>query len=153
MFVLVLLIGEAFVPGLVLGSLAIGAIAGGLTCLMVDAWEYQVLAASAGSLLSLMFLRPVAMRHWFSGASVATGVDALPGRTVRMTESINPSTGRGRGRLDGDDWLVELPHDWPGQRESGQAGLNDAQDLKPGDELLVVRVESNVLIVVPNTPQ
>lgn len=153
MFVLVLLIGEAFLPGLVLGSLAIGAVAGGLTSVMTEFWEYQVVAASVGSLLSLLFLRPVAMRTWFSGESVATGVDALPGRMVRLTEVFNPATGRGRGRVDGDDWLVELPSDWPGQRESGQTGLNDAADLQVGDELRIIKVESNVLIVIPHTPQ
>ena len=60
--VLVLLIGEAFVPGLVLGSLAVGALAGGLTSLITEWWEYQFVAASAGALLSLVFLRPIAMR-------------------------------------------------------------------------------------------
>ena len=80
-----LLIGEAFAPGLVLGSLAIGAFAGGLASMFTDWWEYQFVAASLGAVLSLLFLRPLAMRVWFSGDSVATGVDALPGRTVRMT--------------------------------------------------------------------
>ena len=36
LIVLVLLIGEAFVPGLVLGSLAVGALAGGLASLVTD---------------------------------------------------------------------------------------------------------------------
>ena len=73
---LMLLIGEAFVPGLVLGSLAVGAFAGGLASMFTDWWEYQFVAASAGAVLSLVFLRPLAMRVWFSGDSVATGVDA-----------------------------------------------------------------------------
>ena len=40
LIVLVLLIGEAFVPGLVLGSLAVGALAGGLASIVTDWWEY-----------------------------------------------------------------------------------------------------------------
>ena len=148
---LVLLIGEAFVPGLVLGSLAIGAITGGLASVMTDFWEYQLIAASAGSLVSLVFLRPIAMRTWFSGESVATGVDALPGRTVRITSAFDPSTGRGRGRVDGDDWLIEFPQNWTGRRAEGQVNLNDSMDHKVGDELEILRVDSNVLIVVPVT--
>ena len=97
LIVLVLLIGEAFVPGLVLGSLAVGALAGGLASLVTDWWEYQFVAASAGAVLSLLFLRPLAMRKWFSGESVGTGIDALPGRSVRVTVPFDPQTGRGRG--------------------------------------------------------
>ena len=93
--VLVLLIGEAFVPGLVLGSLAVGALAGALASLITDWWEYQFVAASVGSVMSLLFLRPLAMRKWFSGDSVATGVDALPGRTIRVTEAFDPRSGQG----------------------------------------------------------
>lgn len=149
--VLLLLIGEAFVPGLVLGSLAVGAVAGGIASLLTDWWEYQFVAASAGSVLSLLFLRPLAMRQWFSGASVATGVDALPGRTVRVTAPFDAQTGRGRGRVDGDDWLIEFPADWTGRRDEGRAALNAPDHYSVGDELQIVRVESNVLIVEPLT--
>ena len=146
---LMLIIGEAFVPGLVLGSLAIGAFAGGLASMFTDWWESQCVAASAGAVLSLLFLRPLAMRVWFSGASVATGVDALPGRTVRMTLAINPQSGRGRGRIDGDDWLIEFNPNWKGTRSEGEASINDPSDYAVGDQLRVVAVESNVLIVEP----
>ena len=147
--VLALLIGEAFVPGLVLGSLALGALAGGVASALTDSWEFQFVAASAGAVLSLLFLRPIAMRTWFSGTSVATGVDALPGRLVRVTEAIDVRTGRGRGRIDGDDWLIELPRDWVGRRDEGEAALNDPSNIAIGDQLEVVRTESNVLIVIP----
>ena len=146
---LMLLIGEAFVPGLVLGSLAVGAFAGGLATVFTDWWEYQFIAASAGALLSLLFLRPLAMRAWFSGDSVSTGVDALPGRTVRMTLTIDPHSGRGRGRIDGDDWLIEFPSDWKGVRAEGAASTNDPTNFAVGDQLRIVSVESNVLIVEP----
>ena len=149
LIVLALLIGEAFVPGLVLGSLAVGALAGGLTSLLIDAWEYQFVAASIGALLSLVFLRPLAMRKWFSGESVGTGVDALPGRMVRVTQAFDAQTGRGRGRIDGDDWLIEFPQDWSGRRDEGAAGLNDPRNIAVGDLLEVVRAASNVLIVIP----
>lgn len=149
--VLALLIGEAFVPGLVLGSLAVGALAGMVASLLTDSWEFQFVAASAGAVLSLLFLRPIAMRKWFSGDSVATGVDALPGRMVRVTAPFDVRTGRGRGRIDGDDWLIEFPRDWVGRRDEGEAGLNDPADISIGDQLQVVRTESNVLIVIPPT--
>jgi len=99
--------------------------------------------------LSLLFLRPLAMRKWFSGESVATGVDALPGRLIRVTEAFDARSGRGRGRVDGDDWLIEFPQDWIGHRDEGEAGLNNPADISVGDMLEVVRAESNVLIVIP----
>lgn len=149
LIVLALLIGEAFLPGLVLGSLAVGALAGGLASLLTEAWEVQFVAASAGAVLSLVFLRPLAMKKWFSGESVGTGVDALPGRMVRVTQAFDARTGRGRGRVDGDDWLLEFPQDWSGRRDEGEASLNDPRDIAVGDLLQVVRAESNVLIVIP----
>ena len=91
------------------------------------------------------------MRKWFSGDSVATGVDALPGRTIRVTEAFDPQSGRGRGRIDGDDWLIQFPKDWVGRRGSGEAGLNDPTNIAVGDHLEVVRAESNVLIVIPHS--
>ena len=54
LIVLALLIGEAFVPGLVLGSLAVGAFAGGLASLVTDAWEYQFVAASIGGIMQFI---------------------------------------------------------------------------------------------------
>jgi membrane protein implicated in regulation of membrane protease activity len=149
LIVLVLLIGEAFVPGLVLGSLAVGAAAGGVASMITESWEYQFVWASVGSLLSLVFLRPLAMRKWFSGDSVATGVDALPGREVRVTDAFDVKTGRGRGRIDGDDWLIEFPEDWSGRRDEGQTALNSPGQYAVGDRLEILRVESNVLIVIP----
>ena len=89
------------------------------------------------------------MRTWFSGESVGTGIDALPGRLVRVTAPFDPQTGRGRGRVDGDDWLIEFPRDWAGHRAEGAAGLNDPRNVTVGDLLEVVRAESNVLIVIP----
>lgn len=149
LIVLLLMIGEAVVPGLVLGSLAIGALAGGLSSAFTDVWEIQFVAASVGSIVALVFLRPLAMRKWFSGDSVASGVDALPGRRVRVTAPFDPRTGRGRGRIDGDDWLIEFPAHWQGQRIEGGTSLNNSADCNIGDELEVLRVESNVLVVQP----
>jgi len=146
---LVLMIGEAFLPGLVLGSLAVGALAGGLSSAFTDWWEIQFVAASVGTLVALVFLRPLAMKKWFSGESVATGIDALPGRRVRITSPIESGSRRGRGSVDGDDWLIEFPEDWSGQRIDGVASLNDPAQHVVGDELEVLRVESNVLVVVP----
>ena len=51
---LLLMIGEAVVPGLVLGSLAIGALAGGLSSAFTDWWEIQLVSASAGSIVALV---------------------------------------------------------------------------------------------------
>ena len=98
LIVLVLLIGEAFVPGLVLGSWLSGH--------WLEDWPPRhrlvgipVRCGLAGAVLSLLFLRPPAMRKWFSGESVGTGIDALPGRSVRVTAPFDLKTGRGRGRV------------------------------------------------------
>ena len=66
-----------------------------------------------------------------------------------MTLAINPQSGRGRGRIDGDDWLIEFNPNWKGTRSEGEASINDPSDYAVGDQLRVVAVESNVLIVEP----
>ena len=54
-----------------------------------------------------------------------------------------------RGRIDGDDWLIEFPPNWKGMRTEGGASINNPSDYAVGDQLRIVGVESNVLIVEP----
>ena len=137
---LFLFIAEAFVPGMVLGSLGVGALAGAFACIFTDQWEAQVFSAAAGALIAFFALRPLAMRSWFSGSPAAVGIDALIGRRAVITQAYDASSQRLRVKIDGDDWLAELTFD-------DTASLLNPHDLAVGTSVMVRKIQSNVLLV------
>lgn len=83
---------------------AIGGLAGVLVSLVTDSWVGQIVVFSIVSLLSIFFVRPIALRYFHRGGdSRASNADALIGRIGRVTESIEPD-GYGRVQIDGDSW-------------------------------------------------
>lgn len=130
---LILLIGEIFIPGMILGCLAAGALGGMAGDLFGLAWEGQTIAASVTTILSFIFLRPFAMKHLFHGEGLKTGVDALIGKTANVTTDFNSKSGFGRCAIDGDDWKAK--------QESKETTL------RKGDTVKIVAVNSNILIV------
>ena len=65
---------------------------------------WQILIFAIFSLLSVVFVRPVALR-WLhkNEPNKRTNADALMGRTGRVTEAI-PAGGNGYVQIDGDLW-------------------------------------------------
>lgn len=132
---LLLLIAEIFVPGFILACLAVGAVGGAIGDLLGLGWEGQTLIASLTATLSLIFIRPLAMKAWFSGSGVKTGTDALIGRTAEITSEVDPTTGYGRCKVDGDDWKMEFA--------SGASSENASK----GSKVKIKSVQSAILIV------
>lgn len=132
---LFLMIAEIFVPGLILACLAVGAVGGAIGDLLGLGWEGQTLIASLTATLSLIFIRPIAMKKWFSGESVRTGVDAIIGRTAKITLEVDPSTGFGRCKVDGDDWKMEF------------ANSLEAKEAKKGGQVKIIGVNSAIVTV------
>lgn len=59
------------------------------------------------SLLSLFLLRPFMQKRAQKALPhVSTGADALVGRKVLVTETIDPTTDKGRVAVDGDVWTA-----------------------------------------------
>lgn len=132
---LILLIAEIFVPGFILACLAIGAVGGAMGDLLGLGWEGQTLIASLTATLSLIFIRPIAMKAWFSGSGVKTGTEALIGRTAEITTEVDPQTGFGRCKIDGDDWKMEF------------ASGSSTEGASKGTKVKIKSVESAILIV------
>ncbi|MEZ7817365.1 MAG: NfeD family protein [Flavobacteriales bacterium] len=130
---LILLIGEIFVPGMILGCLAVGALGGMVGDLFGLAWEGQTIAASVTTILAFVFLRPFAMKHLFHGEGLKTGVDALIGKTAIVTTDFNTKSGFGRCSIDGDDWKAK--------QETKETILTK------GDIVKIVAVNSTILLV------
>ena len=65
---------------------------------------WQLLVFSIFSLLSVLFIRPVALRYLHKNEpNKPSNADALLGRTGKVTETI-PAGGNGYVQIDGDMW-------------------------------------------------
>jgi len=130
---LLLFVAEMIAPGFWLLSVAVGSLAAGLVSLVLPGVVAPALAFGAGTLLSLVGVRPVLLRLLHrAGRDIRTNVDALAGKVGIVSERIDPGTGKGRVVVEGEDWRA--------------AALMDAP-LDPGTRVMVVRVEGATLYV------
>jgi len=130
-----LVVAEMFTAGFWLACLAVGAIAAGLTALLPGLGvAVQGITFAVGSLLSMVGLRPQLLRYFqlTSGSGVRTGVDALLGKTGVVTERIEPLSGLGRVKVDGEDW---------------RGASSDATVIEPGTLVTVIQVDGTTLMV------
>src|SRR5438046_9817952 len=101
-----LLFGVAMLaPGFWLLSVAVACLAAGVASLFVPGATVPALSFAAGTLLSLVGIRPFLLRHLHpSGSAIRTNVDALAGKVGIVSERVDPVTGTGRVLVEGDDW-------------------------------------------------
>lgn len=86
---------------------AIGGLAGILVSLIADSLAAQIIAFAIVSLLSIFFVRPVALKYFHRGGDCRmSNADALIGRVGKVTEAIEPD-GYGRVQIDGDSWKAQ----------------------------------------------
>src|SRR5438094_3589171 len=124
---LLLFVAEMVAPGFWLLSVAVGCLAAGVASLVAPGALIPALTFAAGTLLSLVGIRPFLLRHLHPrGTEIRTNVDALAGRVGIVPERIDPATGKGRVLVEGEDWR-------------GAAPLDAA--VEPGTRVTVVRVE------------
>jgi membrane protein implicated in regulation of membrane protease activity len=134
---LLLFVAEMVAPGFWLLSVAVGCLSAGLVALVVPGFLVPTLSFAAGTLLSLVAIRPFLLRYLHPASSeIKTNVDALVGRTGVVSERIDPATGRGRVLVEGEDWR-------------GAALMDTA--IETGTRVMVVRVEGAILYVDKET--
>ncbi|HLB81616.1 MAG TPA: NfeD family protein [Gemmatimonadales bacterium] len=130
---LLLFVAEMISPGFWLLSVAVGSLTAGVVSLVLPGVVAPALTFAAGTLLSLVGVRPFLLRHLHAaGRGIKTNVDALAGKVGIVSERIDPGTGKGRVVVEGEDWRA--------------AALMDAP-LDPGTRVMVVRVEGATLYV------
>lgn len=130
-----LVLAEMFTPGFWLACLAVGAAAAGVAALVPGLGAaVQGITFAVGSLLSMVGLRPQLLRYFqlTAGSGVRTGVDALLGKTGVVTERIEPLSGLGRVKVDGEDW---------------RGMSSDATVIEPGTLVMIVQVDGTTLMV------
>ena len=130
-----LVVAEMFTAGFWIACLAVGAVAAGIAALVPGLGPaVQGITFAASSLLSMAGLRPKLLQHFqlTSGSGVRTGVDALLGKTAVVTERIEPLSGLGRVKVDGEDW---------------RGASADATVIEAGTLVTVIQVDGTTLMV------
>ncbi len=127
---------EIFTPSFVALSLALGCVFGALGAGFGWPTELQLLLFSVGTALSFFTVRPFMLRYAHRGnKSVKTNIDALAGKTGRVTEIIDNASNTGRIIVDGDDW---------------RALTENNTVINVGEMVEVLKVDSTRLIVRKN---
>lgn len=100
----VCLILELFSGDFFILCFAIGAAVSLVCALLGLGLTAQIIIFALASVLSVMFVRPVALK-WFhrNDPNRASNADALLGRQGRVSQTIEAG-GNGRVAIDGDDW-------------------------------------------------
>lgn len=130
--VIVLITLEMFTTSFFSACLAVGALCSAVVAAFDLGLAWQFLFFAAGSILAFIFVRPFMMKYFIKKDKVKTGVDALVGRTGRVSEAIDPGMSRGRVAVDGDDW---------------KAVSVDNEAIPFGQSVEIVRVDSTILYV------
>ncbi|MFG2646099.1 NfeD family protein [Streptomyces sp. NPDC048436] len=114
------------------GMLAVGAVAGAVTAGLGGGTVLQVVVFAAVSVALIGVVRPVAARHRDQRPSLATGVEALKGKSAVVLERVDGSGGR--IKLAGEIWSARA--------------LDTDQSYEAGREVDVVEIDGATAIVM-----
>ena len=127
-----LAVGEIVTPGLFfLGPVALAAVVAGVAAAVGLGVVVQLLLFIAGSIASLLLLRPVARRHLHMPPALRTGTAALEGSKAVVLQRVDANGGR--VRIGGEEW-------------SARAYMYE-QVLEPGARVEVVKIEGATALV------
>jgi membrane protein implicated in regulation of membrane protease activity len=128
----VLAVGEIFTPGLFfLGPIALAAVAAGVVGLVGLGAAAQLIVFIAGSVASVLLLRPIARRHLHMPAALRTGTAALEGTRALVLQRVDSNGGR--VRIGGEEW-------------SARSFMEDGV-YEPGQRVEVVKIEGATALV------
>lgn len=127
-----LALGELATPGLFfLGPVALATLPALVVALIGGPAWLQVLVFIAGSLASLLVLRPIARGHLKMPAITRTGTAALVGARATVLQRVDADGGR--VRIGGEEW-------------SARAFMDD-QVIEPGTRVEVAKIEGATALV------
>jgi membrane protein implicated in regulation of membrane protease activity len=133
---LVLGLVEVVTVDLIFIMLAAGALSGAATALVTDSLVAQALVAAAVSLLLLVAVRPVALRHLRQPIESRTGAAALVGRTALVLERVDAHDGR--VKIGGEVWSAR--------------SYDPSHILEAGTSAEVLRIDGAHAVVYPSEP-
>ncbi|WP_051738705.1 NfeD family protein [Streptomyces rimosus] len=107
------------------GMLAVGAVAGAVTAGLGGGTVMQFIVFAAVSVALIAVVRPIANRHRSQRPQLASGIDALKGRSATVLERVDAAGGR--VKLGGEVWSARA--------------LDADQVYEPGQKVDVVEIE------------
>ena len=131
---IVLFIAEIFTLAFFLAAVGTGCLATGLATLLFDlGFKGQLVTLCVATIVSAFTVRPLLLHYCYRPSrGVKTNVDALPGRTGRVLERIDPAVSRGRALIGGEDW---------------KATSADNSVIEENSDIVVVAINSNMVTV------
>ena len=126
-------VGEISTPGMFfLGPVALAAVAAALVALFGVGVAAQLVVFIAGSIATVLFLRPIAKRHLHVPAAIRTGTAALEGTKAVVLQRVDANGGR--IRIRGEEW-------------SARSYMDD-QVFEPGTRVEVAKIEGATALVL-----
>ncbi|MFH8349298.1 NfeD family protein [Streptomyces sp. NPDC018045] len=114
------------------GMLAVGAVAGAVTAGLGGGTVMQFIVFAAVSVALIAVVRPIANRHRTQRPQLASGIDALKGRSATVLERVDAAGGR--VKLGGEIWSARA--------------LDADQIYEPGQKVDVVEIEGATAVVM-----
>jgi len=99
-------LGELTTGGFFLAPFAVGAMIAALLSLLGAGSLVASVAFGAAALLSLVLLRPIAVRHLRTPPQIRTGAAALVGKRATVLERIANDEAVGCVKIDGEVWTA-----------------------------------------------
>jgi membrane protein implicated in regulation of membrane protease activity len=127
-------IGEMLTTSFFLAPFALGAGAAAIVQLAGAGGIAPWLGFVAVSLLTLLVLRPIAVRHMRTGPQLRTGAAALIGKQAIVLESISNREGIGCVKIDGEVWTARA--------------FDDDQEIERGKRVQVVDIRGATALVM-----
>jgi membrane protein implicated in regulation of membrane protease activity len=126
-----LAVGEMLTTGFVLGAIALAAVLPALVAAFGLGVAVQLIVFTAGTLASLLLLRPLAQRHLQMPHALRTGTAALVGARAVVVERVDDDGGR--VRIGGELWSARA--------------FFEGQVLEPGARAEVAKIEGATALV------
>ncbi|MCB5907353.1 NfeD family protein [Streptomyces pinistramenti] len=114
------------------GMFAVGAVASAVTAALGGGTVIQVLVFVVVSVALIAVVRPLANRHRTQSPGLASGIDALKGKTATVLERVDE--GGGRIKLGGEVWSARA--------------FDTEQVYEPGQKVDVVEIEGATAVVI-----
>lgn len=124
-----LFIGEVFLPGFILASLAVGALVGGIAHQLTDDMGWGIGGFALGSGVSLILIRPYFARALAPEEPSRFGADGMKGDIITITDASDIG-GTLKARYRDSIWPIK-----------------SAEELFEGDRVVITDVDGSTLIV------
>ena len=132
---LLLFVLEVFTAGFVLACLGVAAVGGALAAALGVGLAGQTVAAALLGAIAFFALRPLAMKRFMGAGGLASGVHALIGKRVTLTEPFRSDAGHAECRIDGDVWRLRA--------------ADPTLPLDGADRVRITGIDGNTLLATP----